>query len=405
MVAGGDGLARGPDGKVVLVEGALPGERVRADVVEVHKQWSRAVTREVLDAAPGRVEPPCPFVAKGCGGCTWQHVEPAVQRTLKRQIVADALRRQGGLRDITASDARILEGPDLPARDYRTTVRAAVVDGRAGFRKWASHEVLAIDACLVAHPMLDDLFHQGWYEGCDEVTMRVGERTGERLLVADPTAADVWVPDDVVVVGTDELAAGRKASYHEAAAGRRWRISAQSFFQTRPDGADALVAAAAAAVRRWSPTATTMADLCAGVGLLAGGIATATPERAWQVIAVEQSRSSVADARHNLADLSPKVVRCSIDAWRPAPVEVVVADPSRAGLGARAVGAIEASGAGLVVLVSCDPASLGRDAGLLVRSGFRFVRTELVDLFPNTWHLETVSVFLRGDGAAAGGGP
>lgn len=405
MVAGGDGLARGPDGKVVLVEGALPGERVRADVVEVHKQWSRAVTREVLDAAPGRVEPPCPFVAKGCGGCTWQHVEPAVQRTLKRQIVADALRRQGGLRDITAYDARILEGPDLPARDYRTTVRAAVVDGRAGFRKWASHEVLAIDACLVAHPMLDDLFHQGWYEGCDEVTMRVGERTGERLLVADPTAADVWVPDDVVVVGTDELAAGRKASYHEAAAGRRWRISAQSFFQTRPDGADALVAAAAAAVRRWSPTATTMADLCAGVGLLAGGIATATPERAWQVIAVEQSRSSVADARHNLADLSPKVVRCSIDAWRPAPVEVVVADPSRAGLGARAVGAIEASGAGLVVLVSCDPASLGRDAGLLVRSGFRFVRTELVDLFPNTWHLETVSVFLRGDGAAAGGGP
>lgn len=405
MVAGGDGLARGPDGKVVLVEGALPGERVRADVVEVHKQWSRAVTREVLDPAPGRVEPPCPFVAKGCGGCTWQHVEPAVQRTLKRQIVADALRRQGGLRDITADDARILDGPDLPARDYRTTVRAAVVDGRAGFRKWASHEVLPIDACLVAHPMLDDLFHQGWYEGCDEVTMRVGERTGERLLVADPTAADVWVPDDVVVVGTDELAAGRKASYHEAAAGRRWRISAQSFFQTRPDGADALVAAAAAAVRRWSPTATTMADLCAGVGLLAGGIATATPERAWQVIAVEQSRSSVADARHNLADLSPKVVRCSIDAWRPAPVEVVVADPSRAGLGARAVGAIEASGAGLVVLVSCDPASLGRDAGLLVRSGFRFVRTELVDLFPNTWHLETVSVFLRGDGAAAGGGP
>lgn len=395
MVPGGDGLAHGPDGKVVLIEGALPGERVQADVVEVHKSWSRAVTADVLDAAPGRREPPCPFVAKGCGGCSWQHVEPAVQRQLKRQIVADALRRQGGLRDIADDDSRILDGPELAVRDFRTTVRAAVIDGRAGFRRHASHEVLPVDACQVAHPMLDDLFRDGWYEGCSEVTMRVGERTGERLVVADPSGADLWVPDDVTVIGADELAAGKRAWHHEEAAGRHWRISATSFFQTRPDGADALVAAATTAVRRWAPTARTMADLCAGVGLFAGGIATATPRRDWQIIAVEQNRAALADAKHNLADLSPTVVRCSIDAWRPAPVDVVVADPARAGLGARSVGAIEASGAGLVVLVSCDPASLGRDAGLLTKAGYRFVRTSLIDLFPQTWHLETVSVFVR----------
>jgi 23S rRNA (uracil1939-C5)-methyltransferase len=401
VVAGGDGLAHGPDGRVVLVEGGLPGERVLADIVEVHKSWSRAVTREVVEASPDRRKPPCPFVAQGCGGCSWQHVDPVAQRRLKRQIVADALRRQGGLRDVTDDDARILDGPDLPARDYRTTVRAAVLGGRAGFRKAASHEVLPVDACLVAHPMLAELFDEGWFEGCDEVTMRVGERTGERLVVADPTAADLWVPDDVITIGADELAAGKRAWHHEEAAGRRWRISATSFFQTRADGADALVAAATTAVRRWASTASTMADLCTGVGLFAGGIASATAKRDWQIIAVEQNRSAVADAKHNLADLNAKVVRCSVDAWRPAPVEVVVADPSRAGLGARAVGAIEASGAGLVVLVSCDPASLGRDAGLLTSAGYRFVRTSLVDLFPHTWHLETVSVFVRADSAAA----
>jgi 23S rRNA (uracil1939-C5)-methyltransferase len=361
----------------------------------VHKSWSLAVTREVLDAAPGRREPPCAYVARGCGGCNWQHIEPDVQRQLKRQIVADALRRQGGQRDLADDDPPLLDGPTLPARDYRTTVRAAVVGGRAGFRKGASHEVLAIDECLVAHPLLDDLFRGGTYDGCTEVTMRVGERTGERLLIADPTADEVVVADDVVVIGFDELAADRRAWYHERAAGRTWRISAQSFFQARPDGADALVVAATDAVRRWAPGATTLADLYAGVGLLGGGVASAMAEHEWRIVAVEQNRSAVADAKHNLADVSAKVVRCSVDAWRPAPVEVIVADPSRAGLGPRAVGAIGASAAGLVVLVSCDPASLGRDAGLLTKAGYQFEQTTLVDLFPHTWHLEAVSVFTR----------
>ncbi len=158
VVAGGDGLAHGPDGRVLLVEGALPGERVRAEVVETHKSWSRAVAREVIEPATGRRSPPCEQVARGCGGCSWQHAEPRLQRALKRQIVSDALRRLGGICGLDAADERILDGPELAVQGFRTTVRAAVSGGRAGFRKTASHETLPVDDCLVAHQSLVELF-------------------------------------------------------------------------------------------------------------------------------------------------------------------------------------------------------------------------------------------------------
>jgi 23S rRNA (uracil1939-C5)-methyltransferase len=402
VVAGGDALARDRDGKVMLVEGALPGERVRAQVLAEHRSWSQAVVVDVLEPSDARREPPCRYVAAGCGGCTWQHIEPAAQRLLKRQIVADALRRQGRLRDLADDDPRLIDGPVLDVTGHRTTVRAAVVGKRPGFRRPASHEVLPVDACLVAHPAMADLF-DARYPGVDEVTFRVGARTGERLVLAAPSAAGLDLPGDVVVVGADELAEGRRAWFHEEAAGRRWRISAASFFQTRPDGADALVAAVAAAVERWAPAASTLVDLCAGVGLFAGGLATALPDRPWRVIAVEQHAPAVSDARHNLADLDVRVVRAAIDQWHPAPADIVVADPPRTGLGRRAVQAVAGTGAALVVLVSCDPASLGRDTALLGQAGYQHQQTELIELFPQTWHVEAVSSFTapRGRGAAA----
>lgn len=392
IAAGGDAIAREPSGRVVFVTGALPGELVAVDVVEERKDFARATVAAVVDAAPGRRSVPCAHAADGCGGCGWMHVDPAVQRDLKVRIVEDALRRVGHL-DGVAVGKRV----PLPDTGFRTTVRAVVAGGRAGFRRAASHDPVLVDRCLVAHPLVDEVLAEGRFGDAHEVTVRAGARTGERLVIAAPTAGGVAVPDDVRVVGEDELRRGRRAWFHEEAAGRRWRISAASFFQTRPDGADALVEEAARAAGDALGGGRTLVDLCAGVGLFAGALGDGM-----EVVAVERQASSVADARVNLADRPARVIRSAMERWRPAPADLVVADPARAGLGRPGVERVAATGAARVVLVSCDAASLGRDAALLTAAGYRLVEATVVDLFPNTPHVEVVSRFDRHpDGGSA----
>jgi tRNA/tmRNA/rRNA uracil-C5-methylase (TrmA/RlmC/RlmD family) len=128
-VAGGAALAREASGRVVFVAGALPGERVAAEVVEEHRDFARARAVEVLDPAPDRVAPPCPFVGLGCGGCDLQHLRVDAQPAWKRSVVVDSLRRIGHVGD---AEDRVGLAPALPATGYRTTVRGAVVDGRFG---------------------------------------------------------------------------------------------------------------------------------------------------------------------------------------------------------------------------------------------------------------------------------
>ncbi|HJR26062.1 MAG TPA: TRAM domain-containing protein, partial [Acidimicrobiales bacterium] len=319
VVAGGDGLARDDDGRVTFVAGALPGERVRVHVHERRKDFARATVVEVLTPAPGRVGPPCRFVAAGCGGCDWQHVDPGAQRGLKADIVADALRRQARL------DVEVGLGPDLPATGYRTTLRGVARDGRFGFRRRASHDVVDVDPCLVAHPVVADLVAEGRFPD-GEVTLRGGARTGERLVVVSgPDADAASVPDGVRVVTEAALRQGARAWYHEELAGRRWRVSAKSFFQVGPDGAEALVAMVADALGGVDGDG--LVDLYGGVGLFAGALET----RGARTL-VEQSRSSVADARVNLADRQVKIVRADVAHWGPARAASVVADPPRTGL-------------------------------------------------------------------------
>ena len=370
VAAGGESVARGDDGRVVFVAGALPGERVVVELTEEKARWARGRVVEVLDASTDRVAPPCPHVADGCGGCGWQHVAHAAQGDLKAGIVADGLVRLGGVEQPV-----IHAGPHLDDRGFRTTVRAAVDGGRAAFRREHSHDTVTVDACLVAHPLIEGLLVDGRFPGAHEVTLRCGARTGERLVVPRPVDASVEVPDDV-----------RRDHFHEEVAGVRFRISGPSFFQARPDGADALVAAvrAAAAGAPDGP----MVDAYGGVGLFA---ATVGAER--DVTLVEWSSSAVADARVNVPDAT--VLRLDLGRWRPSPAALVVADPSRAGLGAKAVRTLARTGASHLVLVSCDPASLGRDAKLLAAEGFVHDGTTLVDLFPHTPHVEAVTRFIR----------
>ena len=399
---GGEGVGRLSDGRAVFVRGALPGEQVRISVSEERKRFARGALVEVVEPAPERVAPPCPQVAAGCGGCDWQHVAPAAQRGLKARIVTDALRRIGRISEPPPTDL----GPELPPEGWRTTVRAVVDDaGRAGFRLHHTHEPLAVGpgGCLVAHPLVDEILREGHFPPpVREVTVRAGAATGERLVVCSPSVGDSQVPDSgsgeppgqagVLLVGADELAAGHRAWIHEVVAGRNWRISAESFFQGRPDGAEALIEAVAAALGDVAPGATVV-DLYSGVGLFAGVLGQRTGGR---VVAVESNRSAVADARINLADLDgARIVRSDVRKWHPSTSDVVVADPSRQGLGAEVVTRIGATGASALALVSCDPGALGRDAGLLAAAGWELGSVRLVDLFPHTSHVEVVTGWIR----------
>jgi 23S rRNA (uracil1939-C5)-methyltransferase len=385
VAAGGDGIARTEAGKVVFVEGALPGERVRVRLDGEKRDYARGVVDTILEPSPDRATPPCEFVAAGCGGCDLQHVTPQGQRALKVSIVRDALRRIGRI-----EEAEVDAGPDLASTGYRTTVRGVSDGGRFALRRRHSHDPVAVDACLVAHPLLADLIADGRFPDGADVTLRCGARTGERLVLVQPKSEGTGVPEGVTVVGGDELRGGHRAWFHEEVAGRTWRVSAHSFFQGRADGADALVDAARAAADGVLGGDRRLVDLYAGVGLFAGALGTDM-----HVEAVEHSASAVADARVNLPHDGVRVLRLAVDKWRPSAADLVIADPPRTGLGKAIVAKIAATNAERLVLVSCDPAALGRDARLLSEAGYDLARSTLIDLFPHTSHVEVVSRFDR----------
>ena len=392
---GGDGVGRLADGQAVFIRGALPGERVTVAITERRARFARAELAAVLEPSASRVAPACPLVAAGCGGCAWQHVEPGAQVRFKAAAVVEALERLGRV-----TPPEPVFGPPLAGRALRTTVRAAVLaddePGRLGFRRHHRHDLVAPGeaGCLAAHPLVDEVVRQGRFgPPAAEVTVRASVATGERLAVVAPGAGWVSVPDVVVVVDAGELAAGHRAWLHEEVAGRRWRVSAGSFWQASAVGAEALVSAVVAAAApgcagAGGPGPRTV-DLYGGVGLLGGSVAA---RLGGTVLLVESNRSAAADARVNLADLhGTRVVATDVRRWRPGPADLVIADPPRDGLGADVVDRICATGASRLVLVSCDTGSLGRDAGLLSGRGWRLGQVTVLDLFPHTAHVEVVT--------------
>lgn len=382
MVAGGDALGRDADGRVVLIAGGLPVERVKVEITESKRSFARARVVEVLEASPDRVDPPCQYVADGCGGCDWQHIAVDSQPRFRREIVVDALKRIAKVPDAEA----IVAAPVLlPAVGYRNTLRVLIRKGRPAFRRAQSHDPVPVGSCLVAHPLLDSLVRDAHFDGVTEAEMRCGTNTGERLVLAHPTTRYLSLPEDVVTIGSDQLERGGVAAITEEASGRRWRISARSFFQTRTDGAEKLAELVLAAV---PDSATSVVDLYTGVGFFAGLVA----QRGRRVQAVEGNQGAVKDARHNLKGLDVVVVRSDVARWEPQPADVVIADPARAGLGDKVVNRISRTEAQRVILVSCDAAALARDVSLFAATGYQPVSVTPVDLFPHTSHIETVTV-------------
>ena len=382
FVAGGDTIARDEGGRVVFVRGALPGETVDAELITEKRDWARATTIAVVEASPDRVTPPCPSRRAGCGGCGWQHLTIDAQRAARVEMVADALRRTGGVRSPVVEHGGI-----VPPEGYRTTVRVAGdADGRAGFRSESSHEVVPAPECLVAHPVLRALLPALRLDPGVEPTLRVSAATGQLAARWDRVIGDVHgLPEGTAI--------GSSAVLQEDVGGRRLRVSMGSFLQSGPAAADLLVET----VQRAAPEladAGLVVDAYSGIGMFG---ACATPKSA-RVIAIETSRVALADARHNLSDREAQIVRGEVGGWHaPAEehIDVVLADPARSGLGKPGVHAIARTRSPVLVLVSCDAASLARDVKLLAIAGYEHVRSEVVDTFPHTTHIEAVSRFTR----------
>jgi 23S rRNA (uracil1939-C5)-methyltransferase len=382
LIAGGEALGRDLDGRVVFVRGGLPGDELVVATIEEQGDWSRAVITEVLTASPDRVEPPCPRRREGCGGCDWQHIAVASQLAAKIEIVRDAMRRTGKL-----PDAVLTAGRSVSDRGYRTTIR--VVGDRhscAAFRLDRSHDTALAAGCLIAHPTLLPVLESMRITPELEVTLRTSVATGEVTARWDKAAGDVIGLPDFVGFGPN-------ARLHEDVAGHRFRVSAASFFQSGPAGAELLVDA----VERAAPElerAGTVLDAYAGVGLFA--VAATAPSSS--VLTVETSKSAVADCRANLAGRHARIEQCEFGSWRPDrgdQIDVVIADPARSGLGRPGVSAVVSTEAPVVVLVSCDPVALARDTALLARYGYRHGGSEVLDLFPHTHHVECVTRFVH----------
>lgn len=377
MATDGRAVARDADGKVAFVEGALPGETVRAVVTSEKSSFRSAVVETILEPSADRIEPPCQYVAQGCGGCRWQHVELDVQRRLKEAMVLESLVRIG--RSANLPDGGVQPTVSLKPWQFRTTLRAGVTAGRPGFRRVRSHDLVAVNDCPVATPTVSGMLGSLRFPGASEVILRAGERTGELMASPIPQLPGLTLPAGV-----------SSSRIHEKAAGRLWRVSAGSFFQNRPDGVDLLASMVVTSAAGLGEVGRAV-DLCSGVGVFAGALADA----GWKTTAVEVSRSSVADANHNLAGLGVTIERSRFQEWRPTPAELVVADPSRDGMGRAGVAAAVGTGARRVVLISCDVASLGRDSTLLADAGYRVTSVTPIDMFPHTPHVEVLSVFDR----------
>lgn len=376
VAAGGDGLGTAPDGRVVFVPSAVPGDHLSVEVTQTKKQFFRGRITDVLTAGPARVDPPCVHVGQGCGGCDWQHVSVEGQRHLRVDLVRDALRRIAKIDDLD-----IGHGPSLSADSYRTTVRAAVVQGQGGFRMRRSNRVLVPDHCLVAHPKIDELLTTVDFGDAEEVVLRVGARTGEAMVHVLSGGSELELPEGVVL-STE----GTPAAITELVAGHRFRISGPSFFQCRPDGAEAMVALVAEAI---GAVEGPLVDAYAGVGLFGATLGADRP-----LTSLEVASSSVADSRHNLPDHAV-IVETPVEQWTPTPAAVVIADPARAGLGREGADVISGTGAEVIALVSCDVASMARDIALLSELGYCPDWSRVLDLFGHTSHVEVVTRLVR----------
>ncbi|MBM4430189.1 MAG: 23S rRNA (uracil(1939)-C(5))-methyltransferase RlmD [Chloroflexi bacterium] len=397
MAHGGESVGR-YEGKAIFVPYGIPGESVRVEIVRDRGRFAQARMLEVLSASPHRVQPPCPHFGT-CGGCHWQHLHYRAQLEHKQAIVRAQLQRIAGLAEAAV---RPTLGAAYPWQ-YRNHVQFSVGrSGELGFMAAASHRVVAIERCLLMHPLLEEIFDSLDVElpGLQGLHLRAGIQTGEQMIIfemADDEPPELYVDWPVSCVlllsdGTPMTLVG--SSYiHESMAGRMYRLSAPSFFQVNTQQAERLVHVVSDYLLV-QPDSVVIDAYC-GVGTFALALAA----KAKQVIGIEANPFAIADAEANAFGLDNVTffagnvgeVMPTLDASDV----LVVLDPPREGIDRAALEALLTLSPQRIVYVSCDPATLARDVKDMVTAGYHLGEVQTIDMFPQTFHIESVAVLFR----------
>jgi 23S rRNA (uracil1939-C5)-methyltransferase len=447
LIYGGDGLARLPadehgSGKAVFVPFVLEGEKVEASIVEQKKGFARARLDKVAEASPTRLEPHCRYFER-CGGCHYQHTSYEHQLEIKVAILKENLRRMAKLE---MEDIRVHASPPW---NYRNRSRFKVQSSpfAIGYFKFGSHELLPVQECPISSPLINGAIAKVWEigkaDGVDEIEFFANaedvqllvevygdaQRFAEELNAALPEIFGIAVFPSTSgakahhisrLNGTAQAVPFPKASdaKRDGKAGAlpkgsrstrmgenahppspaityktqraSYRVSAGAFFQVNRHLTDELVTLVTE-----GRSGRTALDLYAGVGLFSSVLS----REFEQVIAVESSPISYADLQYNSA-ANVKAVRSMSEQYlknvsgklQP---DLVVVDPPRSGLGDSVIHSLVNLGAPRMTYVSCDPATLSRDLVGLLKAGYRVEQAHLVDLFPQTYHLESVVHLVR----------
>ena len=381
LVYGGDGLAR-LDGRVVLAPFTLPGERIAARPEQEKPGLVRASTVAVLDPAPERVPAPCPYFTR-CGGCHYQHAPYDYQVEAKAGILVEELRRLGKIEPPAQ-----IEVASAEPWGYRNRVQLHVRDGRIGYREARSHKLCAIEQCPIASPKINEVIaalhgmvrDPRWPRFLRSLEIFTDERQVQLNVVETdrPVARRFfdWCAESIpgVVDGPVDYEG-------------RFRVSRNSFFQVNRFLLDRLVQSAVEGAAGDSAL-----ELYAGVGLFSLALARQFRE----VTAVESGSGAVRDlefnaARAGLANLraEKRTTEEYLASLDRAP-EFVLLDPPRAGLGKTVVARLSELAPRRVTIVACDPSTLARDLAGLTAAGYGIEQMVMIDLFPQTYHLETV---------------
>jgi 23S rRNA (uracil1939-C5)-methyltransferase len=388
LAFGGDAVGRAEDGRVVFVPGGAPGDEVEVEVAEEHRSFVRARLVRVRRPGAARVEPPCPQFVAGCGGCQWQHVAVDAQRAAKEEVVRRALRHAG----VEVAPIR------APSPDYgwRRRARLRWRRGVIGYTRHRAHELVDAPACPQLEPALEAALVAiraalgPELQGAGELQLLAGRDGAVHVALDGPEVAALRPAAERlvgtagiagVVLGGEALGAARVDLGDDAAP---FWARADVFAQASAPGNDllrALVRAASGDLH-----GKRVLELHAGSGNFTRDLCAAGAE----VVAIEESGPALALAAENLAARGLAAdLRAGAAALPPEPFDLIVVDPPRTGLEPELAAALAASTAN-IVYVSCDPQTLGRD--IMALSPHRAVRAEPVDLMPQTFHVEIVTL-------------
>lgn len=402
LAYGGEALGRLPDGRAVFAPYLLPGETARVSLVEEKRGHARAELVELLRPSLERVKPRCAHFGE-CGGCHYQHMTYAAQLAAKTTIVREQLERLGGLENPPVRPII----PSAKESNYRNHVEFHLApDGRLGYHRPRSEEVLSIRECHLPEAALNEIWPQLDFEavsGLERIGLRLGEGEEVQLILEsrDPQPLEFTVeglPLSAVHLGPGgALTLAGSPALEMQVLGRRLRVSAASFFQANTRMAERLVEHILERIPQYAALtpATTLVDAYCGVGLFSLFLA----ERVGRLAGIEESASACEDFCANLEAFdNMELYEARVEQALPAlgfQPDIVLLDPPRAGLERRALEALLRLRPRLIVYVSCDPATLARDGRRLRERGYRLEEVTPFDLFPQTYHVECVSVWRR----------